>query len=98
MTNLLTLKTDLKRWLEGLPRDTAVGVRNDPNQCVLSNFLTGGNPKTVTVRKGTIKFKGKHGIKLPRWACTYYDFMDGHGGRITGSYTAADALSVLGTV
>jgi len=73
----------------------AVGVRNDPNQCVLSNFLSEDGRQTVTVRKGIAKFKGKLGIALPKWACTFYDFMDGHGGRVTGSYTAAMALAVL---
>ena len=90
--NLETLKADLTAWLEGLPRDTVVGRRNEPDRCVLSNFLT-GTGAVVTVRKGRAG-----GLRLPKWACTFYEMMDTCLGRKTGDYTAATALAVLAKV
>ncbi len=95
MIKLETLKLDITTWLEGLPRHRVVGIRNDPNRCVLSNFLTAAGCKAVTVRKGRAKFSGFLGFELPPWACTYYSWMDNSCGRKTGGYTAATALRVL---
>jgi len=95
MINLTTLKSDLRVWLEGLPRHRVAGIRNDPNRCVLSNFLTGVGRKPVTIRKGVAKFAGSLGFNLPEWACTFYNWMDYSCGRETGGYTAATALRML---
>jgi len=90
MTSMETLRVDLKSWLEGLPRDRVVGTRNDPNGCVLSNFLTAPGCNAVTVRKGRAG-----DLRLPEWACTFYEIMDTCLRRKTGGYTAATALAVL---
>lgn len=87
--NLETLKADLTAWLESLPHDTVVGIRNDPNRCVLSNFLTGIGAM-VTVRKGMAG-----NVRLSsRWQL-FYQQLDTCLGRKTGGYTAATALAVL---
>ncbi len=90
--NLDTLKSDLWSWLEGLSYDMVVGRRNEPDRCVLSNFLT-GTGAVVTVRKGRAG-----DLRLPKWACTFYEAMDICLGRKTGDYTAATALAVLAKV
>ena len=93
--NLETLKADLAVWLGSLPRHRVVGTRNDPNRCVLSNFLTAVGRKPVTVRNGTAKFAGLSRFDLPEWACTFYGWADTCCGRTTGGYTAATALRGL---
>jgi len=93
MITLETLKSDLKTWLEGLPPDQVVGTRNDPNRCVLSNFLTAVGCEAVTVRKGKAD-----NLRLPRWACSFYNLMDVSCRRKTGTYTAATALMALATI
>lgn len=93
MTNIATLKVDLASWLESLPGHQVVGVRNDPNGCVLSNFLTATGCVPVTVRKGMAG-----DLRLPAWACTFYNLMDMSCRRKTGEYTAATALTALATL
>ena len=83
---------ELKAWLEAQPRGRIIGVRNDPNRCVLSDFLSEIAGHRVTVRQNHT-MPGR--LRLPRWACQVYTYLDTSCRRQTGPYTVGTVLDAL---
>lgn len=95
MLMLENLEQRLRNFLGSLPRGALVGRRNDPNRCVVSNFLSAALGVRVTVRNGCAKAPGLPGQPLPLWTCQWYDFLDSSRDTRRPSYTARTALEEL---